>query len=327
MKHLCLLLLCIFTYSMTNAKIWRVNNIAGINADYSTAQAAHDAANVGDTIHLETSSTSYGFVTASKQLVWIGNGYFVDGTKASYMGGIQFGSGSANSVVTGIYFTSYVYVNSNNITVNRCYVPLLYFFTNSINQTHDFAMTQSFVANVSYTTSGSNASTGYTFTNNVFTSSFELPTNFTSVVLIHNYINNLHSSTVAFIAYNNIFYNVSSNQQICTYAINVYNNLFMYYNNTLYTGTNGNIFVNSTPTSTNSVFTGSLSNSNDTWLTLKSGSPAIGAGLGGVDIGPLGGSSKYRMSGIPPVPYFTQFQFQSTPVNTLPVIISTRSNN
>lgn len=329
MKQVCLLLLCVFTFSFTHAKIWRVNNIAGINADYSSAQAAHDAANAGDTIHLETSSTSYGFVTASKQLVWIGNGYFVDGTKASYLGGIQFNSGSANSILMGIYLTSYVYVTTNNISVTRCYIPTLYFYTNAANLTHDFSMTQCFVASggVTYSSSSSNPSTGYTFTNNIITGNFDLPGNFTSMVLIHNYINSISSSTIAFIAYNNIFFNVSSNQQICTYAINVYNNLFMYNNNSLYTGSNGNIFVNSFPTSTNNVFVGSLTSSNDTWAALKSGSPAIGAGLGGVDIGPLGGSSKYRFSGIPPIPYFTQFQFQSTPVNTLPVIISTRSNN
>jgi len=69
-----LLLIAAIAFCMTaNAKIWRVNNTA-IPADFTTLQAAHDssAVHAGDTLHLESSQTSYGNLTATKQLIIIG---------------------------------------------------------------------------------------------------------------------------------------------------------------------------------------------------------------------------------------------------------------
>lgn len=62
------------------AKIWRVNNNTGVTADFTTAQAANDAAAVlsGDTIHLEPSTASYGGLTCSKRLTWISTGAFLN---------------------------------------------------------------------------------------------------------------------------------------------------------------------------------------------------------------------------------------------------------
>jgi len=62
------------------AKIWRVNNNLGVVANFSTAQAANDAAGVlaGDTIHLEPSATSYGILNCTKRLTWISTGAFLN---------------------------------------------------------------------------------------------------------------------------------------------------------------------------------------------------------------------------------------------------------
>jgi hypothetical protein len=152
-----------------------------------------------------------------------------------------------------------------------------------------------------------------------------LPANFTNIVISQNFIQGINSATIATVVNNNILYNTA--QPICTYASNVYNNIFMGSSNYTYVGTNGNITVAGNPNSANTVFTGSLTTSIDNWAILKAGSPAINAGLGGTDIGPFGGANKYKLGGIPSIPTFSQFQIQSTPVNSLPVIISTRSNN
>src|SRR4051812_48353519 len=75
-------LLFLLCTNSTYAKIWRVNNITGINANYTDVNTAINAGTTqaGDTIHIEPSTTSYGNVSVSKRVVIIGNGYFLTGT-------------------------------------------------------------------------------------------------------------------------------------------------------------------------------------------------------------------------------------------------------
>ena len=90
----------------------------------------------------------------------------------------------------------------------------------------------------------------------------------------------------------------------------MYNNLFLVTSNTNYVGNNGNIFNASNPSSaSNLIFISNANSSYDSWSILKVGSPAIGAGLNGIDMGPRGGATPYKLSGIPNVPTISQFQF------------------
>ncbi len=59
-----------------NARIWRVNNNAGVVADFTTVAAAVTAAAAGDTIYIEGSATAYGGSGLNKKLTFIGTGYF-----------------------------------------------------------------------------------------------------------------------------------------------------------------------------------------------------------------------------------------------------------
>ncbi len=323
MKQLFFLILSLSIFLHAEATIWRVNNNAGISSVNTTAQAAHNAATSGDTIHLETSTTSYGAVTATKQLVWIGNGFFVDATKASSLDGIIFNTGSANSILIGLNFLGSISVSTNNITINRCSCPSISLNAISTNLSRDFTLTQSFISG-SVTSSFSNPSYNYTLTNNIIVGSLNMTNAFTNIVVVNNSIYS-YSNSIAAVVNNNIIYNCSG--IIATYASNVYNNLFLGTTNNNYVGNNGNIFVSGNINSTNAVFTSAVSSYNDSWAVLKVGSPAIGNGLGGTNMGAYGGSAPYKPSGIPGVPTFSQFQIQTTPLNTLPVIISTRSNN
>ena len=60
----------------------------------------------------------------------------------------------------------------------------------------------------------------------------------------------------------------------------------------------GNNLVNIDPATLFIGFPNQGGNSLDGQFRLKSNSPAIGAGEGGVDVGPFGGSSPYKLSGI-----------------------------
>jgi len=60
---------------------------------------------------------------------------------------------------------------------------------------------------------------------------------------------------------------------------------------------------------------------------LKAGSPAIGAGVGGIDCGAFGGLGPYILSGLPTGPVIYQLNVSSHSVtgNKLPVTIKVKS--
>ena len=69
--------------------------------------------------------------------------------------------------------------------------------------------------------------------------------------------------------------------------------------------------------------------SNDGRYALKPGSPAIGAGAGGIDCGMFGGTNPYKLSGMPRIPAFYKLTAPSNITSTNPYTItfSVRSNN
>lgn len=103
---LCLLLAA----QPAGAKIWRVNNTAGVAHDYVAIADAVAAANRGDTIHIEGSVTPYNeSVTVDKKLYLFGPGYDLTvnpetqhikySAKVSH---ITFAAGSDSSVLAGV---------------------------------------------------------------------------------------------------------------------------------------------------------------------------------------------------------------------------------
>jgi hypothetical protein len=119
--------------SLSFAKIWRVNNNAGVIADFTTAQQANNSASVmnGDTIHLEPSAASYGTLVVTKRLTWISIGAFlVNYPNEQYH--IQPGSITSLDVYPGsnaadnssfhVFVIGNVTIDANNITLYRCYI-------------------------------------------------------------------------------------------------------------------------------------------------------------------------------------------------------------
>ena len=72
------------------ARSWRINNNAGVNADFTTFNAAVNAAGVqdGDTIYLEPSTFEYatGSISVTKRLTVIAAGYLLDPSNGTYPG-------------------------------------------------------------------------------------------------------------------------------------------------------------------------------------------------------------------------------------------------
>ena len=91
--------------------------------------------------------------------------------------------------------------------------------------------------------------------------------------------------------------------------------------NTAFGTANGNQ-QNIAPTA---IFVGGTA-STDGAFQLRTGSPAIGTGESGADVGAYGGTIPYRIAGIPNVPSIYQYN-QAVSGNSLNATISTRSNN
>ena len=305
------------------AKIWRVNNMSGVTADFTTAQAAHDGASAGDTIHLEPSVNSYGSVTATKPLVWISIGSFLidnPGNQFSITTGkiesISFNTGSAGSVAS-LFLNGSANIITSNITLNRSHVMgtvYMYYNPSNIVITQNFINTYCTIdaTNVIF----SNNIVGYGITMSGYNSSAIITNN------VFNYTNRNEYYHGTGNIYNSVFQNNISIKG-GTYAF--FNSLPTYNmfpdanfpsgNNNILNANMSNVFVN---------HTGSV----DKDFQLKTGSPAIASGYSGIDMGAFGGSTSYKLALQPAIPAITNMSTpSSTGGNTIQVTFSAKSNN
>src|SRR5690348_1513684 len=86
MRSVTIVVLIALSISSFGQTIRRVNNNPGVSGTniYSTIQLAHDASTDGDIIYVEGSSNSYGTLTSTKSLTWVGPGYLL--AKTDYYG-------------------------------------------------------------------------------------------------------------------------------------------------------------------------------------------------------------------------------------------------
>lgn len=317
-----------------SAKIWRVNNVPGITANFTSAQAAHNGASAGDTIYLESSSNSYGDVIVNKKLVWISLGYFLTEnpglqyhTNTGFINSLTV-NGGADSSTFSIAATGGIYVNSvTNLTFKRCYVNTIFSISGNSNHItingcymnfNNYLNIDPATPQLSFTVINNifNAPILYirpnayqvTFNNNTFNQS---PPNY-SVLQIDN-------ATIS----NNIFINcLNGIYYDAGYPSNLNYNTWVGTTNSNYVGSNNNTFsANFTD-----VFVGG--SSTDAKYKLSPTSPAIGSGAGGIDRGAYGGGDPYVVSQIPAIPSIYQLTVPANATgNSLPCSVSTRANN
>ena len=176
---------CLLTIGVAHSEILRVNNVAtlvdGVGG-YVTLAAAVNAAEPGDTIHIEGSVTPYtGNVSINKKLVIIGPGYFLRNTpetqyykeSAKIDFNITFEAGSEGSVLAGVehrtgtvagqlfqinntaYTGNKVTIQTNNISIISC---KLFYIEIDVSQNRDNINVQKCFFNPGViTTSGSGA--------------------------------------------------------------------------------------------------------------------------------------------------------------------------
>lgn len=337
LKAFCGSLLFFFCLAQfASAKIWIADaNPGDTGADFKTIQAAHDGASAGDTIYCIGSAQSLGDATFTKKLTIIGPGYFLTentnlqaNPSSAKLGVLTFDKGSEGSMISGCEIQGGLDINTSNIYVIRDFLNIPRSYGYGItdiaiaSQLANVYVQDNFITNggALYGT-GNGISTsgndGPVFVTNNYIGT-DVPINFSSsdnAVIENNVIN----GNVA--CYNSTFQNnIMISGSFSGSGNGIFNNIC---NSNQFTNANGNI--PNTDTSAVFVNTGTT----DGRYQLKAGSPAKGAGVGGVDIGMFAGMNPYVLSGVPPIPsifYFTA-PFYGSKSQGLQVHIKAKVNN
>jgi len=333
MKHLYTLTLALLLVAPSAfATVRTVSNNPQIPAAFTTIEAAIAASSAGDTIYVVGSPTKYSasHIQINKRIVLIGSGYYLaaaqnintNGTDTDY---IDFAAGSDGSIVIGFYvytFTINDYVS--NVTITHCAAGETWgnngYSSLSIGQNcTSIYILQSILNSQIYLSGGGNQNN--ILIKNCFTKSFSnAPITATGIVYDQCRMKAYYAAPPSY----NIIYNAVISNSIIEDAgfggnSSFVNNIF---NNAAVVATNGNQI--NVPI--NTVILGGSGNP-DVQEQLKPGSPAIGAGTSGQDIGPFGGTTPYVLSGIPSIPAVTGLTIPGSASTTLPVNVKFRSNN
>jgi hypothetical protein len=311
-------LLCSLFFSNLHSTVWTVSNDASRPAQFTTIPAAVTAASPGDTLRIAGSNTQYEGVILYFPMTWIGEGANNPNGFSTRIGNLNLyrlnsSLGSSGSKFYGIHFTQ-VYMDPDftgatveqkvltDITFERCRIEGQFFFNNAQQQKITNVFIRNCVFNGSLNLGGtaqnSNKITSI-FTNCVFDGGSTINAAITNVlnggVIIRNSLF-LNIASPRFIningviVENSIFYKSEP-----TGAINsVFNNNICYLanSNTIPYGNNagsGNLinvnplFVNYPPLGANFAWTHNYG--------LQVGSPAIGTGSNGTNIGLTGGNA------------------------------------
>jgi len=312
------------------AGTYRVNNKLTDNPTaniYSNLQDAHDAAYNGDTLMIEGSPDSYTGLNCTKRLVIKGPGYYLDenpGISANKLavfvyGEIVFNAGSNGSLIMGIRSGYSFIIYDDNITVRRCNIGYSVYLGNSENITLSECI---FFSEGSNTYFSGSIVTNLVVTNCIMTGSVNLQDGSTGVFLNNIFSNDYITIPTGFDMKNNILFTTGKDNvnlpllpdPDVSYNVSISDHF----------GTSNHNKANA---SEGTLFLGALTESTDGKWQLKTGSPAIGAGEGGIDCGAFGGPQPYILSGLPagPVIYELNISSYSTPDDKLPVTIKVKS--
>jgi hypothetical protein len=292
------LLLCSFLTQAQN--ILRVNNNVGVNAPYTTISAAIAAAGLNDIIMVEGSILAYDNITINKKVTIIGPGYFLlenlnlqGNPNPASLSTISVSTGADGSSFYGLNVTGNISmalgVTVNNITIANCRIGALNFSSSGNNY---FVSGCYIVGNLIFSNLSNN--TGAIVSNNHI-GGFGQGSGTTLLTLTQNVIGLGIGQAFNCDIRNNIF--TGSSFSGFNGSV-IKNNVFTVTqaslagagapvdNTNVFSATAGNLFI------------GLTGNTTDTQWILKAGSPALGAGISGVDCGMYGGNTPYRPSGI-----------------------------
>ncbi len=308
-----LLSLIIFAVNLADAKIYRLNNSNSIPSDFKDITSAMKEIKSGDTLYVEGSNQNYGNLIIDKQVIIIGTGYSLAennisniNTMSSEFSNLQINPNSDGAKIISIVFRSDsssnqdVRIRSNNITIRNC------LFKRNLDIELDSNISNlAFLQN--YTTESIKAiSTAILdniyIANNIVLQSIKFSTK-SNVKITNNIVRKVISANNSQIT-NNIQLDSNYTKTFTAgfsgsgniYKSNITNNLEKYIPTA-----EGNL-LGIKMTDIFEYYDNDFSEIKDTIWVLKANSPAIKYGIDGTDCGIFGGSTPYRISGIPPIP-------------------------
>jgi hypothetical protein len=332
--------------SMTSfARIWRVNNNAGFNADFINLTAAITAAAAtGDIIYVEPSATSYDentTVVINKQVKIIGNGSFLTAHAGLQVNSndskftnttLTFAVGSEGSSIYGITADAFnINATVNTITIQRCRTSSVFI----LSAGNSISVLENWIGNI--LSVGAGSITGFKIKNNIVSGFIDIKTSDAATienntVISESYALNLNDNATVAVINNILKSGVGAPAAVqgsnATYSNNINITTNSSDNSIPITVMNNNQIVANAAT----VFA-LFPFTSDNDAQLLAGSPALNTGLygSGDDIGAFNngtGRATFVLGLIPPYPTIYALSggnIISTPI--MNVTISTRSNN
>ena len=354
------LTLLLFGTSLFAQNTWTVDNRPGTTAQFSSLQAAHDAAEPGDFIYIHPSTTSYGSININKQihLRSIGHGPELANGEFASVGTISLRKNNAtnttasNSSILGLTIQSISDLNeapfSNILIQNNNFTSYIFLYQaynfiiqgnvfaddailfNSNNHANNLFSNNIFIRKTNTQVSGiiRGLVSSKTFNNNLIVFN-----NSSDDKILFNNCNNpiVNNNIIVFSALNTTGTTISSINNVNGNPINHQNCLTFAYGGQTLTALNGTNNLNNTNPQFATI--GSPENPNFAYTKsykLKVGSPAIGVGSDGSDLGIFGQGFKFQMKGYPfDLPYPTSININNAVVEAggnLQVIFKASAN-
>lgn len=339
-------ILFLSTATTAFSTIHTVDNKANSSADFANLQTAIDAASSGDTLYVEGSPNMYGSVVITKKLAIIGAGYRSSNTQlgfATVIGPIQYDEGEdefgnpvsdpSGSYLTGInLWNAITIVSGTNYLMERNWMALI-----QLNPNTSAVLRNNIIESVwLYNHLASVMVQNSIIWNGIYSTNASSNVIFDHCLFLNNALTNTNAQYITI--NNSIMFNISTDG--LTYST--------FNNNISFAGADG-IFVDfayGTNTSNNnlvdvdplfSTIDGVTFSFTDDYR-LKEGSPAIGAGSDGTDIGiygglfpfPIGGEGEYLMTAAPKIPQIYEMNVLNAAVpenGTLNVQVKARKQN
>ncbi len=355
MKKLFILIFALFVFFGLQARVIQVNNNAG-SIVTTLLQTAIDNADSGDTIYVAGSPNYYdgtSTVRLNKKLTIIGPGYFLgennqtqssnQTAKIYYM---VIGEGADNSVIMGLDFTRYELdfnktqrgggqgaKGADNVIIRRNildridlrYVSGTVIEQNYFNQGHyhgiylgettSNTVIQNNIFNLRYSNNASIDGYGGVAYSNTVIRNNTFSTGLKELVGVEITNNIFFAGGLIDCDNNTLKKNVFVATEIVAIPASSTGNTYTTQNNKFSVAA-GDLFVKAIPAL-------------DKEFILKPNSPAVGAGIDGIDAGAFGGLNAYKLSGLPPIPsiYEVTTTGMGTKENGLRVVIKAKSNN
>jgi len=339
------------TFSISHAAIITVDNKTPSAGDYSTLQAAHDAANAGDTIYVCPSGAYYQAITVSKRLRFVGTGFSPpsEGMNTTLINGtMTFSAGSGGSSLEGFKSDGlFIVIDANDITIKRNSIVEKI----TINEGHSgTVILQNYIYNYAGVGSCYSGDPGFRLvevkdSNEVFIANNVLMNPMTyppACAANRNQGIEADAPTISITVLHNIFYLPGYTPGKGGYTVlNVAQSNKFVANNVIIKGHCGGIesgyFYNMCNSDQLPEGNGNIRNVDiDTvfvdWLNddfhLLPDSPAIGAGQNGVDMGIYGGSTPYVDGGAPGLPSIFDLEADHVGAQSrgLDVVIKAKTN-